>query len=274
MNIYKISNVLIPNNRYRREEYKIVLEELIKIIREDEKDKVIIFNGNFHNRMCYVETRNVVMEIKKEFYDLGFPVIITDGKYDYDYNCSAYISKEKDLSSNIKCLNSPKMIYLEDNEQYEYKGLIFYKGDIEKEEDKKYYEIKEDNLNLIYQGYEDKINGYKIINYDGINLSEEKTIELYNKILDPMSLEEKYEYIKNDRLDILREILINKNIGEFVSEQLGVNHPLYYKLNEKEVIKMWKLHIDERIKKASIIYKEKSLLEWDEYKELITVLIE
>lgn len=95
MNIYKISNVLVPNNRYRREEYKIVLEGLLKIINDDKKDKVIIFNGNFHNRMCFVETRNEVMKIKKQFYDLGYPVIITDGKYDNDYNCSAYISKEK-----------------------------------------------------------------------------------------------------------------------------------------------------------------------------------
>lgn len=274
MNIYIISNVLIPNNRYRREEYKIVLEELLKRINNDKKDKVIIFNGNFHNRMCFVETRNEVMKIKKQFYDLGYQVIITDGNYDYDYNCSAYVSKEKEPSANIKELNSPKMKYLEDGEQYEYGGIIFHKGKIDKEENKKYYEIKEYNLNLIYQGYEDKINGYKIINYDGVNLSEEKTIELYNKILEPMSLEEKYEYIKNDRLDGLREILINKNIGEFVSEQLGVNHPLYYKLNERETIQMWKLHIDEKIKKASVIYKEKSLSEWDDYKELLTVLTE
>ena len=119
-----------------------------------------------------------------------------------------------------------------------------------------------------------RINGYKIINYDGVNLSEEKTIELYNQILSPMSSVEKYEYIKNDRLDGLREILINKNIGEFVSEQLGVNHPLYYKLNERETIQMWKLHIDEKIKKASVIYKEKSLSVWDDYKELLTVLTE
>lgn len=53
-----------------------------------------------------------------------------------------------------------------------------------------------------------------------------------------------------------------KNIGEFVSEQFVVNHPLYYKLNEMETIQMWKLHIDE---KASVIYKEKSLSEWDDY---------
>ena len=182
--------------------------------------------------------------------------------------------KRKKPSANIRVLNSPKIKYLEDGEQYEYGGIIFHKGKIDKGENKKYYEIKEDNLNLIYQGYEDKTNGYKIIDYDGVNLSEEKTIELYNKILDPMSLEEKYEYIKNDRLDGLREILINKNIGEFVSEQLGVNHPLYYKLNERETIQMWKLHIDERIKKASVIYKEKSLSEWDDYKELLTILIE
>lgn len=97
--------------------------------------------------------------------------------------------KRKKPSFNIKILNSPKIKYLEYGEQYEYKGLIFHKGEIDKEENKKYYEIKEDNLNLIYQGYEDKINGYKIINYDGENLSEEKTIELYNKILDLMSLE-------------------------------------------------------------------------------------
>jgi hypothetical protein len=91
------------------------------------------------------------------------------------------------------------MIYLEKGEKYEYGGIIFHKGEIDKEESKKYYEIKEDNLNLIYQGYEDKI-----INYDGVNLSEEKTIELYNQILSPMSSVEKYEYIKNDRLDGLR----------------------------------------------------------------------
>ena len=273
MNIYLISNVLIPNNSYRREEYKIVLEELLKIINEDKKEKVIIFNGNFHNRMYFVETRNEVMEIKKQFTDLDIPIIITDGKYDYDYNCSAYVSKKKKPSANTRSLNSKKMNYLEKGEKYEYGGIIFHKGEIDKE-NKKYYEIKEDNLNLIYQGYEDKINGYKIINYDGVNFSEEKTIELYNKILSAMSLEEKNEYIKNDRLDGLREILINKNIGEFVSEQLGVNHPLYYKLNERETIQMWKLHIDEKIKKASVIYKEKSLLEWDDYKELLTVLTE
>ena len=89
-----------------------------------------------------------------------------------------------------------------------------------------------------------------------------------------MSSEEKYEYMKKDCLDILREIIINKNIGEFVSVQLGVNHPLYYKLNERETIQMWKLHIDEKIKKANVIYKEKTLSEWDDYKELLTVLTE
>jgi hypothetical protein len=55
---------------------------------------------------------------------------------------------------------------------------------------------------------------------------------------------------------------------------LGVNHPLYYKLNERETIHMWKLHIDGKIKKASVIYKEKSLSVWDDYKELLTVLTE
>jgi len=101
MNIYLISNVLIPNNSFRREEYKIVLEELLKKINDNKKDKVIIFNGNFYNRMCFVETRNIVMEIKKEFYDLEFPVIITDGKYDYDYNCSTYVFQREEVSSNI-----------------------------------------------------------------------------------------------------------------------------------------------------------------------------
>ena len=37
---------------------------------------------------------------------------------------------------------------------------------------------------------------------------------------------------------------------------------------------MWKLHIDEKIKKASVIYKEKTLSEWNDYKELLTVLTE
>ena len=68
-------------------------------------------------------------------------------------------------------------------------------------------------------------------------------------------------------MDDLRDILINKNIGEFVSEQLDINHQLYYKLNGN--IQMCKLHIDE--KKASVIFKEIYL---SEYKELQTVLTE
>jgi hypothetical protein len=175
------------------------------------------------------------------------------------------------MSDNEELLNNDKIKYIRKNESYEHEGIIYYKGEIKKEKEKKYYEIKEEMINLIYQGKEDKFNGYKIISYEENEIIE-TIYPTINRKLERMSEEELYEYIKEDRMENIKEIILYKNTGDFIEKFEGCNNPIYKKLNEKETYEMWKYDVEERIKKLSYMYKEKTLKKFDEYKSEITCL--
>jgi len=262
MHIYKLSNILIPNNTYRYEEYDLIFKKLLNIIKEDLEDKIIILNGNFHNRITSSNSIKKSYDYKKKILDLGYPVIVIDGENDF--------LQESNISYNDSGLNNCKIIYLQNNEYYEYKDIIFYIGEKSKDENKTYIELKEDKLRLIYHDEEDEICGYKLMRLENGSV-EEKIIIMNNDYLEKGN---KREYIINDKIETIREILLNKNVGEYIYERNGSDDIIYKSMNSKKYSEIYKEYVEKKIEKIKKkINWNMKLGEWNLLKEIIIDLV-
>ena len=120
--------------------------------------------------------------------------------------------------------------------------------------------------NEIERVIEDKL----ILKTPGL-LSKEEIISMNNNFLDKQN---KSEYLLNDKIDVIRDTMLNKNVADFIYETYDSDDIIYKSLNSNKYSNINKEYIENNIEKIKKnINWNMKLGEWNLLKDIIIEIV-
>ena len=122
--IYHLGDIHIPGNPERGEEYESVLERTVKMIKKEEKKKMIVIAGDlFHDKTKpYQEANVLARKFIKKLGDIC-EVVIIQGNHDVNIDNESRTDSIESTLCELETKN--KIHYLTENKIYEINGINF-----------------------------------------------------------------------------------------------------------------------------------------------------
>jgi len=210
--IYHISDIHIPNNISRHEEYKEVFEEVYKKLKEEVKEKLIVICGDLFHDKTMIKPETLILA-KSFIFNLSIygEIIIIDGNHDININNDDRKSTIEAMINRLEINN--KIHYLKENKVYKIKGINFglttmYSDEVtrigNKNEGERYIGLYHGTL---YKSKTD--NDYEFLDEKILKASDFKDYDI--TLLGDIH---KYQYLNKKKTIAYASSLIQQNFGE------------------------------------------------------------
>ncbi len=212
--IFHLGDIHIPGNPEREEEYEVVLNRTVDVIKKETRNKLVVICGDlFHDKTKpYQEANILARRFMKNLGDICDTIIIQGN---HDVNIDNESRKDSIKATLCELETKNKIYYLTENEEYKINGINFI---LTKMTNEKVTSIKNKNPNELYIGlyhgtlYKSKTDD----NYEFKDEGKIKASDFENYDIVMLGDIHKYQYMNKEKTIAYCGSLVQQNFGESI----------------------------------------------------------